>query len=138
MKRFIELKHVKARDHVRGLLQDLMDRLEHRLGDAAGDAVSVHVLFEENGRHALFRAAVACHAPGYTVAAHEEQREPGLAIRKAFAELERQLDKRKAVRRHEHQVRRSKRTQRPRSAGRPRSPSIDGIVTAGSHGEGGP
>lgn len=112
MKRFIELKHVKARDQVRGLLQDLLDRLEHKLGHLPGDDVSVHVMFEENGRHALFRAAVTCHAPGYTVAAREEQREPGLAIRKAFAELERQLDKRKAVRRHEHQVRRSKRSRR--------------------------
>ena len=72
MKRFIELKHVKARDHVRGLLQDLLDRLEHKLGPGPQEAVSVHVMFEENGRHALFRAAVTCHAPGYSVAAHEE------------------------------------------------------------------
>ena len=135
MKRFIELKHVRARDHVRGLLQDLLDRLEHKFGSGPQDAVSVHVMFEENGRHALFRAAVTCRAPGYTVAAHEEQREPGLAIRKAFAELERQLDKRKAVRRHERQVRRSQRTRRSTSKRRPLAPSIDGIA---GNGEGKP
>ena len=109
MKRFIELKHVKAKDHVRGLLGELMDRLEHKLQHFTNDVVSVHVLFEENGRHALFRAAVTCHVPGQTVAAHEEQREAGLAIRRAFVEVERQLERRKAIRRHERLVRRSKR-----------------------------
>ena len=108
MKRFIELKHVKAKHHVRGLLGELMDRLEHKLQHFTNDVVSVHVLFEENGRHALFRAAVTCHVPGQTVAAHEEQREAGLAIRRAFAEVERQLERRKAIRRHERLVRRSR------------------------------
>ena len=111
MKRFIELKHVKAKDHVRGLLEELMDRLEHKLRHFTNDAVSLHVLFEENGGHALYRAAVTCHVPGHTVAAHEEQRDPGTAIRQAFAEIERQLEKRKASRRHERLVRRSKRSQ---------------------------
>ena len=111
MKRFIELKHVKAKDHVRGLLEELMDRLEHKLRHLTNDAVSLHVLFEENGRHALYRAAVTCHVPGHTVAAHEEQRDPGAAIWQAFAEIERQLEKRKASRRHERLVRRSKRSQ---------------------------
>ena len=109
MKRFIELKHVKAKDHVRGLLEELMDRLEHKLRHFTGEVVSVHVLFEENGRHALYRAAVTCHVPGQTVAAHEERRDAGMAIRRAFAEVERQLEKRKAIRRHERLVRRSQR-----------------------------
>ena len=109
MKRFIELKHVKAKDHVRGILEELMDRLEHKLRHFQNDSVSLHVLFEENGRGALYRAAVSCHLPGHLVAAHEEQRDPGLAIRRAFSELERQLEKRKATRRHEHALRRSKR-----------------------------
>lgn len=109
MKRFIELKHVKAKDRVRGLLEELIDRLEHKLQHFTADTVSVHVLFEENGRHVLYRASVTCHVPGYTVAAHEEQRDAGAAIRQAFAELERQLEKCKATRRHERLVRRSKR-----------------------------
>ena len=109
MKRFIELKHVKAKDHVRRLLEELMDRLEHKLRHFTADAVSLHVLFEEHGRHALFRAAATCHVPGHTVAGHEEQRDPGAAIRRAFAELERQLEKCKATSRHERLLRRSKR-----------------------------
>jgi ribosomal subunit interface protein len=110
VKRFIELKHVKAKEQVRALLGDLMDRVDHKLRHFQGDAVSLHVMFEEtNGRRALFRASVSCHMPGHTVAAHEERHEAGLAIREAFAEVERQLEKRKATRRHERQVRRSKR-----------------------------
>lgn len=129
MKRFIELKHVKAKAHVRGLLEELMDRLEHKLRHFTGDAVSLHVLFEENGRHALFRASVTCHVPGHTVAAHEEQRDPGAAIRQAFAEVERQLEKRKASRRHERLVRRSKRS-------RHGLPAASGAAQAGTE-EGG-
>jgi ribosomal subunit interface protein len=112
VKRFIELKHVKAKEQVRGLLEDLIDRVDHKLRHFPSDAVSLHVMFEEtNGRRALFRASVTCHVPGHTVAAHEERHEAGLAIRQAFAEVERQLEKRKATRRHERQVRRSKRSQ---------------------------
>ena len=112
MKRIIELKHVGAKPHVRTLLEELLDRLEEKLRHFPGDTVSVHVLFEENGTHKLFRTALTCHVPGHTVAAHEEQREAGVSIRRAFGELERQLEKQKAVVRHEHLLRRVKRIQR--------------------------
>lgn len=99
MKRTIELKHVGPKAHVRALLEELIGRLEDRLGHMATEAVSLHVVFDENGSHQLFRTAVSCHLPGHTVAAHEERREAGLSIRRAFAELERQLEKVKAIRR---------------------------------------
>ena len=112
MKRIIELKHVGARRTVQGLLEDLMDRLEEKLGHINSDAVSVHVAFEENNAHRLFRASVTCHVPHHMVAAHEEQRDAGAAIRKAFAEVERQLAKHKAVVQREKLVRRLKRKER--------------------------
>ena len=112
MKRIIELKHVGPRRHVQSLLEELIDRLEEKLGHFSPDAVSLHAVFEENGSHKLYRASLTCHVPGHVVAAHEEQREAGTAIREAFAELERQLEKQKAILRHEHLVRRSKREPR--------------------------
>ena len=112
MKRLIELKHVGPREHVQHLLDDLIGRLDDRLSHYAADAVSLHVLFDENGTHKLYRIALTCHVPGHTVAAHEESRDAGTMIRRAFAELERQLERLKATVRHEHQVRRSRRTQR--------------------------
>lgn len=109
MKRFIELKHVKPKQHVRDLLEHLMGRLEERLSHFPDDAVSLHVVFEENGTHTLFRTSVSCHFPHHMVAAHEEARDPGTSIREAFEELERQIEKHKALFRREPMRRRSRR-----------------------------
>ena len=113
MKRLIELKHVGPKEHVRTLLEDLIGRLEEKLKHFQNDAVTVHVVFEENGTHKLYRASLTCHVPGHTVVAHEEHRDAGTAIRETFAEVERQLEKQKAVLRHEHlrkSLRRSRQT----------------------------
>ncbi|MBI3011564.1 MAG: HEAT repeat domain-containing protein [Candidatus Omnitrophica bacterium] len=105
MKRMIELKHVGPRGHVQRLLEELIDRLGNKLKHFPDEAVSLHVLFEENGAHKLYRTSLTCHVPGHTVAAHEERREAGSSIREAFAELERQLEKQKAILRHEYRRR---------------------------------
>jgi ribosomal subunit interface protein len=97
MQRIIELKHVTPRAHVRLLLEELIDRLERQVRHYPQESVSVHVLFEENGRHELFRTAVTCHIPGRLLAAHEEGRDPGQTIREAFAEIRRQLEKHHTV-----------------------------------------
>jgi ribosome-associated translation inhibitor RaiA len=112
MKRIIELKHVGPKEHVKALLEDLIGRLEEKLNHFQPDAVSLHVLFEENGTHKLFRTALTCHVPGHTVAAHEEGRAAGETIRKAFAEVERQLEKQKAFLRREH-LRRHRMSRQP-------------------------
>ena len=101
MKRLIEIKHVSAKEHVRELIDGLINGLEEKLSRFRGEAMSVHAVFEENGAHRLYRFALTCHMPGRTVAAHEEAHEPGTVIRAAFAEVERQLDKYKAVSRQE-------------------------------------
>lgn len=113
MQRIIELKHVGPKAHVRQLLEDLIGRLEEKLQHVPAEATTLHVMFEENGTHKLYRTSLTCHIPGHTVAAHEERRDAGSSIRKAFAEVERQLEKQKAVLRHEHLRRRSKQTRRP-------------------------
>ena len=127
MRRAIELKHVGPKEHVRRLLEDLLDRLEDKLSHFPDDAVSIHVMFEENGSHKLYRASLTCHVPGHTVAAHEERRDAGSAIREAFAEIERQLEKQKATVRHEHLLRRSKRARRRPEAG-PDVNATEGVV----------
>ncbi len=112
MKRFIELKHVGPKAQVRQLIDELLDRLEQKLRHFPEDAVSAHVLFEENGSRTLSRASLTCHIPGHMVAAHEERREPGQAIRRAFKEVERQLEKQDPLRRQRHLRKRSVRAQR--------------------------
>ena len=109
MKRSIDVKHVAARRVVQTLLDDLMDRLEEKLKHFPDDAVSVRAVFEENGRRTLYRTSLTCHVPRHTIVAHDEHRDPGLSIRNAFAEVERQLERRKATIFHEHGRRRSRR-----------------------------
>ena len=109
MKCAIELKHVGPRSHVQQLIEELIARLEDKLGHFPSDSISLHVAFEENGSHKLYRMSISCHLPKHTVAAHQEGRDAGLCIRKAFAEVQRQLEKQKAAIRHEHDVRRSRR-----------------------------
>lgn len=114
MKRFIELKHIGPRTQVRQLIDELLDRLEHKVRHFSPDAVSAHVLCEENGTRTLFRASVTCHVPRRMVAAHEEQRDPGAAIRRAFKGVERQLEKQDTMQRQRHLRKRAVRTQRER------------------------
>lgn len=102
MTRVIEVKHVEAKAQVRSLIEGLIDRLEDKLQHFRNESISVHALFEENGSHTLYRAHVTCHIPGHIVAAHEEGRNPGVSIRKTFAEVERQLRKHSARLRREH------------------------------------
>ncbi|MBI4598067.1 MAG: HEAT repeat domain-containing protein [Candidatus Omnitrophica bacterium] len=93
MKSTIELKHVGPRQHVQHLLEELIGRLEDRLRHFRGEALSIHVVFEENGARKLYRTSVTCHIPRRIIAAHEEHRDPGISIRESFAEIERQLEK---------------------------------------------
>ena len=98
MKRIIELKHVGPKEHVRNLLQELIARLEEKLSHIPYDAASIHVVFEENTAHKIYRTSVTCHVPRQIAAAHEERRNAGESIRKAFAEISRQVHKQQAIR----------------------------------------
>lgn len=124
MERTIELKHVGPRGHVRTLLEELIDRLEEKLAHFPQDAVSVHVVFDENRAHTLYHIALTCHVPGHTVAAHDEHRDGGRAIRAAFAEVARQLEKQKALLRREH-LRRHSRRRRDQRLGLERMPAAE-------------
>lgn len=129
MKRTIELKHVGPKQHVQALLDDLIGRLEEKLSHFPPDSVSLHVYFDENGTHKLFHAALTCHVPGHTVAAHEEGRKAGAVIRAAFAEVGRQLEKQKAVLRHERLRRRMAHAREPSGRRRPSEESNDSAGT---------
>ena len=102
MKYTIDVKHVRPNAHVRHLIEELITRLEEKLQHFPQETVSLHVLCEENGTRKVSRVLLTCHIPGHTVAAHEEGREAGAAIRDAFDEIERQLAKHSARMRGEH------------------------------------
>ena len=114
MKRTIDVKHVGPDGQVRSLIEQLIDHLAGKLRHFPEDSVSVHVLFEENGSHKIYRTSLTCHLPRHMAAAHEEGRDAGASIRRAFAEVERQLERQHAMLRREHL---RKRTDRGRSSG---------------------
>jgi len=121
MRRVIELKHVGPKEHVRTLIGELIDRLEGKLRHFPEDALSIHVLFEENGTHALYHTSLTCHVPGHLVVARKESKDAGAAIREAFGELGRQLEKRSALLRRERWWKR-------RRSGRKRSDEPEGTL----------
>ena len=109
MRLLIDLKHVGPRELVQGLIHDLSDRIEQKLSHMGQDSVSLRVVFEEVPGHKLYKlykAAVTCHIPKHMIAAHEEGRDAGKALRSAFKEVERQLDKQIAIVRRERLRRR--------------------------------
>lgn len=116
MKRTIDVKHVGPNGHVRHLIDELIDRLAGKLRHFPEDSISVHVLFEENGSHKLYRASLSCHLPGHMAAAHQESRDAGATIRKTFAEVERQLERQHAILRREYLRKRSTKYLRPTQA----------------------
>ena len=123
MKRVIELKHVGPKDLVRTLIDELIDRLEDRLKHFRDDSLSIHVLFEENGTHKLYRTAVSCHLPGHQLAAHDEGANAGMTIRSAFKEISRQAEKHSTLVRRTSVRKRAARLRRnvpPSSRDRPR------------------
>ena len=93
-------------------VEELSARLEDKFRHFPEESVSLHVVFEENGTHTLYRTSVTCHVPGHMVAAHEEGHHAGASIRESFAEIERQLEKLNAVIRREYLRRRSAKTRR--------------------------
>jgi ribosome-associated translation inhibitor RaiA len=101
---------------VRALIDELLDRLEHKLRHFPAEVVSAHALFEENGSRTLYHASLTCHIPGRLIAARKEARNPGQALRGAFAELERQLEKQNRTLRQRHLRRRSLQVRRTREA----------------------
>ena len=125
MKRIIELKHVGPKEHVRNLLQELIARLEEKLVHVPDDAASIHVVFEENAAHKIYRTSVTCHVPRQIAAAHEERRDAGESIRKAFAEISRQVQKHQAIRHRKRPRPAVSRTLRASRDGADNQPAIE-------------
>ena len=102
MRRQIIMKHVQPKKHLRGLVDELLDRLEQQAEAFDRGSVSTHVTLEQNEAHSLFSVNLSCTVPKKTLAVREEGHEAGDIIREAFSELERQLKKYKAKARHEY------------------------------------
>jgi len=102
MKRNIEFKGFEAQQSVRKLIDRLISKLEKNASTFSPELLHLRVMVDQNSVKSLYNISLTLHLPGKTLAAKEEQLDMQAAIKAAFAEIERQLEKYKASVRGEH------------------------------------
>ena len=95
MRSNIEFKNFSPGPRLRELVEQLIARLDRHAPNAPSDTILLRLFVEENAARKLYHVSLTCDAPGRMLAAQEERHDAEEAIREAFTELERQLEKRK-------------------------------------------
>lgn len=106
MKHNIEFKHFEPAHDVRELVEELISRLEKHLKNFPEDLVFLRLLIEETAVRTLYHVSLTLDLPGRILATKEERHDVKEAIRDAFAEIERQVEKYKASLRGEQYYKR--------------------------------
>jgi len=101
MKFNVAFRNFESDDKTRKLIQRLTRKLDKKLTSYSGDEVFLRLLLEEIPPRRLFRASLTLRVPEKTIAAKEERHDLDETIRDAFAEIDRQLEARKAILRAE-------------------------------------
>jgi len=95
MKREIEFKNFSPAARLPELIESSIARLERHAPDLRDDAVMLRLVVEENATRTLYHVSLTCGVPGRTLAAKTERHDPEEAVREAFAEIERELERHK-------------------------------------------
>jgi RNA polymerase sigma factor (sigma-70 family) len=116
MKRNIEYKNVapNRKEHIQTLCERYLASLQKHLQVFPSDTVFLYGVIEQHPSRALYRVSLTLHLPKRLLSAKEEGHEINDTIREAFLELERQLEKHKALLRQEHLWRRPARREQLR------------------------
>ena len=102
MTRNIEFKGFEPHSSIKKLIGRLKTKLERSAGSFSSEWVRFRLMIEQNAARSLYNIALTLDLPGKTLAARNEQHDLEPAVRAAFAEIERQLEKYKASLRGEH------------------------------------
>jgi RNA polymerase sigma factor (sigma-70 family) len=97
----IEFKHFEPTTHVRGLVEELIARLEKHTQSFPDAPVFLRLLIKENATRTLYHVSLVLDLPGKILPAKAERHDVVEAIRDAFDEIERQVEKFKASMRGE-------------------------------------
>jgi ribosomal subunit interface protein len=97
MKHNLEFKNFSPNRRLRELVEELIARLERHAPNFPADAVFLRLFVKENAKRKLYHVSLTCEVPGRTLAAQEDRHDAEEAVREAFAEIERQLEKHKEV-----------------------------------------
>jgi ribosomal subunit interface protein len=93
MKHTVEFKNWTPDAEVRELLETQIGRLERLAKSLPQESLSLRVVVERNETRTLYGVSITLELPGPNLSTNEERHDLREAIRDAFAELRRQLEK---------------------------------------------
>ena len=100
MRRNLEFKNFSPSHRLRELVEELIARLDRHAPNSPADTIFLRLFIDENAARKLYHVSLTCDVPGRMLAAQEERHDAEEAVREAFVEIERQLEKHKETLSH--------------------------------------
>jgi ribosomal subunit interface protein len=100
VRRNLEFKNFSPSHRLRELVEELIARLDRHAPNSPADARFLRLFVDENAARKLYHVSLTCDVPGRMLAAQEERHNAEEAVREAFVEIERQLEKHKETLSH--------------------------------------
>jgi RNA polymerase sigma factor (sigma-70 family) len=102
VRRNLEFKNFSPGHRLRELVEELIARLDRRAPNSPADTIFLRLFVDENAARKLYHVSLTCDVPGRMLAAQEERHDAEEAVRQAFVEIERQLEKHKETLSHSY------------------------------------
>ena len=102
MRRNLEFKNFSPSHRLRELVEELIARLDRHAPNSPADTPFLRLFVDENAARKLYHVSLTCDVPGRKLAAQEERHNAEEAVREAFVEIERQLEKHKETLSHSY------------------------------------
>jgi RNA polymerase sigma-70 factor, ECF subfamily len=97
MKHNLEFKNFSPNHRLREQVEELIAHIDRHAPNFPADAFFLRFFIEENTKRKLYHVSLTCDVSGRTLAAQEERHDAIEAVRAAFAEIERQIEKHKEM-----------------------------------------
>jgi ribosomal subunit interface protein len=98
----LQFKNFSPSHRLRELVEDLIVRLDRHAPNSPADTIFLRLFVDENVARRLYHVSLTCDVPGRMLAAQEERHDAEEAVREAFTEIERQLEKHKVTLSHSY------------------------------------
>jgi ribosomal subunit interface protein len=98
----LEFKNFSPGHRLRELVEELIARLDRHAPNSPADTIFLRLFVDENAARKLYHVSLTCDVPGRMLAAQEERHDAEEAVREAFVEIERQLEKHKETLSHSY------------------------------------
>ena len=93
----IEFKNFAPHREVQTLIQELINKIERRAKAFPAGVLFMRLMVEENPARKLYHASITLTLPEKTLVTEAERHDLHETLREAFAEIGKQLEKRKAT-----------------------------------------